>query len=59
MGAVPSIHIIVKNGHVTLKGVVSSQADADIANIKARSVPGVFSVNNELMVENSRTSSQR
>ena len=27
MGSVPPIHIIVKNGHVTLEGVVNSQAD--------------------------------
>jgi hyperosmotically inducible protein len=53
MGAVPSIHIIVKNGNVTLKGNVSSQADSDIANIRARSVPGIFGVKNELAVERS------
>jgi hyperosmotically inducible periplasmic protein len=53
MGAVPSIHIIVRNGNVTLKGNVSSQADADIANIRARSVPGIFGVTNELGVERS------
>jgi hyperosmotically inducible protein len=50
MGAVPSIHIIVKNGQVTLKGMVSNQGDADIANIRARSVPGTFGVNNDLVV---------
>jgi hyperosmotically inducible protein len=49
--AVPPIHIIVKNGHVTLEGVVASQADKDIANIKANGVPGVFSVTNNLRVE--------
>jgi hyperosmotically inducible protein len=53
MGAVPSIHIIVRNGNVTLKGNVSSQADADIANIRARSVPGIFGVTNELAVDRS------
>jgi hyperosmotically inducible periplasmic protein len=47
---VPSIHIIVKNGHVTLKGVVDSQADSDLANIRVKGVPGVFSVKNELTV---------
>jgi hyperosmotically inducible protein len=51
-GAVPSIHIIVKNGNVTLKGVVASQADSSLANIKAKGVSGVFSVKNELSVEN-------
>jgi hyperosmotically inducible protein len=50
---VPSIHIIVKNGNVTLKGAVDSQADSDLANIKARGVPGAFEVKNELQVEKS------
>jgi hyperosmotically inducible protein len=49
--AVPPIHIIVKNGHVTLEGVVSSEADKDIANLKANGVPGVFSVTNNIRVE--------
>ncbi len=48
--AVPPIHIIVKNGNVTLVGVVSNQGDKNIANISANSVPGVFSVQNELRV---------
>lgn len=52
MGAVPSIHIIVKNGNVTLVGVVANKADADMANMRANSVPGVFSVTNDLRVEN-------
>jgi len=51
MGAVPPIHIIVKNGHVTLEGVVANKGDADIANIRANGVPGVFSVTNDLQVE--------
>jgi hyperosmotically inducible protein len=50
MGAVPSIHIIVKNGNVTLEGVVDSKADKDLANIRASGVPNVFSVTNELQV---------
>ncbi len=50
-GAVPPIHIIVRNGHVTLKGVVNSQADSNIANVKTNGVSGVFSVKNELTVE--------
>ncbi len=49
--AVPSIHLIVNRGHATLKGVVSSRGDANLANIRARSVPGLFSVKNELKVE--------
>jgi hyperosmotically inducible periplasmic protein len=50
MGAMPSIHIIVDNGHVTLTGVVDSEADKDTANIRANMVPGVFSVTNNLRV---------
>jgi hyperosmotically inducible protein len=48
--AVQSIHIIVDNGHVTLEGVVDNQADKDAANIRANSVPNVFSVTNNLKV---------
>ena len=48
---VPSIHIIVKSGNVWLKGVVANKGDSDIAYIRARGVPGVFSVKNELEVE--------
>jgi hyperosmotically inducible protein len=49
--ALPSIHIIVKNGHVTLEGVVANQADKNLIGIRANSVPGVFSVTNDLQVE--------
>src|ERR1700682_5488588 len=49
--ALPSIHIIVKNGHVTLEGVVANKMDKEIAGIRANSVPGVFSVTNDLVVE--------
>jgi len=49
--SIPPIHIIVKNGHVTLDGVVANQADKNIVNIRANSVPGVFSVTNNLQVE--------
>jgi hyperosmotically inducible periplasmic protein len=50
--AVPSIHIIVKNGNVTLVGVVANEMDKNIAGLKANGVPGVFSVTNDLRVEN-------
>lgn len=50
MGAVPPIHIIVKDAHVTLEGAVASRADKDIANVQANTVPGVFSVTNNLQV---------
>jgi len=49
--AVPPIHIIVKNGHVTLAGVVATEADRNVAGIIANTVPGVFSVANNLTVE--------
>jgi hyperosmotically inducible protein len=52
--AVPSIHIIVKNGQVTLVGVVDSEADKNLVNIRANSVPNVFSVKNELVVTPSK-----
>ncbi len=54
MGALPSIHIIVENGHVTLEGVVANQGDKNIAGIRANAVPGVFSVTNDLVVANGR-----
>lgn len=50
MGAIPSIHIIVDNGHVTLEGVVDNAADSDVATLRANTVPGVFSVTNHLRV---------
>lgn len=53
LGSVPPIHIIVKNGHVTLEGIVDSQSDKDAANIRANGVPGVFSVENHLQVQKS------
>jgi hyperosmotically inducible protein len=48
---VPPIHIIVKNGHVNMEGVVRTQTDKDDAFIRANGVPGVFSVDNNLQVE--------
>ena len=49
--AIPPIHIIVKNGNVTLEGIVARQADKEIAGVQANSVSGVFSVTNNLVVE--------
>lgn len=51
MGSVPPIHIIVSGGHVSLEGVVNSQGDKDRAGLRANGVPGVFSVQNNLKVE--------
>jgi hyperosmotically inducible protein len=49
--AVPPIHIIVKNGDLTLEGVVASEADKNLATIRANLLSGVFSVTNNLVVE--------
>ena len=51
MGANPSIHIVVNRGHITLEGVVSNDGDRQLAYAAARSVPGVFSVTNNLRSE--------
>lgn len=45
-----AIHIIVRNGHVILTGVVDSEADMALAGIRANIVSGVFSVDNQLQV---------
>lgn len=49
--AVPPIHIVVKNGSVTLTGVVGSRLDKDVAGLAAGEVPGTFGVTNNLRVE--------
>jgi len=48
--ALPSIHIIVDNGHVTLKGVVDNQMDDTLIRMRASQVPDVFSVTDDLTV---------
>jgi len=48
--ALPSIHIIVKNGNVTLEGVVANEGDKNLINIRANGVPNVFKVQNDLIV---------
>jgi hyperosmotically inducible protein len=50
--ALPSIHIIVDNGHVTLEGVVDNQMDDTIIRMRANGVPNVFSVTDNLVVLN-------
>src|ERR1700722_8790277 len=49
-GTHPSIHIIVKNGNVTLLGSVSTDMDKQLAFMRANGVPGVFAVNNQLQI---------
>ena len=51
MQAVPPIHIIVKNGQATLEGVAANSGDRNVAEIQAKGVSGVFSVTNNLRVE--------
>ena len=51
--ALPSIHLIVDNGHVTLEGVVNNQMDDTLIRMKANQVPNVFSVTDDLQVLNS------
>jgi len=50
LGVQKPIRIIVKNGHVTLEGVVDSEADKNLAGVRANPVPGIFSVTNNLRV---------
>jgi hyperosmotically inducible protein len=50
LGVQQPIRIIVKNGKVTLEGVVDNEADKNIANIRANGVPGIFSVTNNLQI---------
>jgi osmotically-inducible protein OsmY len=54
MPVVKPIRIIVKNGHVTLEGVVDSENDKNLANLRANGVSGIFSVTNNLVVAKSK-----
>jgi hyperosmotically inducible protein len=49
--AVPPIHIVVKNGNLTLEGVVANEGDKNMAGIRANGVSGAFKVVNNLQVE--------
>lgn len=59
VGSLQSIHIIVRNGRATLKGVVDSEADKNIAGIRAKTVSGLFEVNNELVVRDDKEKMMR
>jgi hyperosmotically inducible periplasmic protein len=52
--ALPSIHVLVKNGNVTLAGIVANQFDKTLINTRANGVPNVFKVVNNLQVESSK-----
>lgn len=49
--AVPPVHIVVKNGNVTLEGVVNSELEKNVAFHVANGIHGVFSVTNNLRTE--------
>ncbi|MGH9733418.1 MAG: BON domain-containing protein [Candidatus Acidiferrales bacterium] len=53
MGALPPVHIIVDSGHVSLYGVVDSESDKNLIGLRAKTVPNVFSVTNNLQVASS------
>lgn len=59
VGSNRPIHIIVDRGHVTLEGVVDNQSDKNVAGIQANSVPGIFSVKNNLTVGSPSSSRAR
>lgn len=54
LGTNPSLRIIVSRGHVTLEGMVSDETDKRLAFFAVNSIPGVFSVTNNLRTERSR-----
>jgi hyperosmotically inducible periplasmic protein len=54
LGVQKPMRIIVKNGNVTLEGVIDNQGDKDVAGIRANSVSGIFSVTNNLQVVSSK-----
>jgi osmotically-inducible protein OsmY len=58
MQSVPPIHIIVKGGNVDLQGVVNSEGDKNMAEMRAKQVPGVFSVTNHLQIANTTAEKQ-
>ena len=51
MGTQPSIRILVKNGNITLAGAVRTEADRNLAFLRANGVAGAFSVTNQIRVE--------
>ena len=48
--AVPPIHVVVENGNVALEGVVATEADKNMAELRAKGVEGVFAVRNNLKI---------
>jgi len=54
MGAVPPIHVIVKNGDITLEGVVATEMDKNVAGIAAKGVSGAHKVTNNLRLDSGK-----
>lgn len=54
LGVQKPIRILVKNGHVTLEGVVDNEGDKNFAGMRANGVPGIFSVDNHLQVDSGK-----
>ncbi len=54
VGSRQAIHIIVEGGRATLKGVVDTEGDKNLAYARARGVSGLFEVRNELVVDGDR-----
>ena len=50
----PAVRIIVDNGHVSLEGFVANKGDYNLMNILANGVPNVFSVENNLVIDNGK-----
>jgi hyperosmotically inducible periplasmic protein len=50
LGVQKPIRIIVRNGRVTLEGLIDSETDKNLVTVRANSVPGIFSVTNNLWV---------
>lgn len=53
LGVQKPIRIIVKGGHVWLEGIVDNEGDKNLAGLRANTVPGIFSVTNNLQVPKS------
>jgi hyperosmotically inducible periplasmic protein len=53
LGVQKPIRIVVKGGHVWLEGVVDNDGDKNLAGLRANTVPGIFSVTNNLQVAKS------
>lgn len=50
LGVQKPIRIVVKNGHVNLEGVIDNETDKNLVTVRANSVPGIFSVDNNLQI---------